>query len=171
VTNEPVIRDEQGRDAAAIRALHEQAFGGDGEAGLVEALRRANAVVMSLVAVVDGDVVGHVLFSPVVVESGNQARVVALAPMAVAPAVQRRGIGSRLVREGLNRCRTAGIGAVVVLGHARYYPRFGFAPASRFGLRCEYEVPDEVFMAIDLRDRALDAVSGLVRYHPAFAGL
>lgn len=166
---EAVIRDERAGDAAAIRAVHEQAFGASGEANLVEALRDANAVVVSLVAAVEGVVIGHVLFSPVEMERGDEARVVGLAPMAVSPAAQRRGIGSRLVREGLDRCRAAGVDAVVVLGHAAYYPRFGFVPASRFGLRCEYDVPDDVFMAIELRASALAAVSGLVRYHPAFA--
>lgn len=168
---EAVIRGEQAGDAAAIRAAHEQAFGASGEADLVEALRGADAIVVSLVAAVEGVVMGHVLFSPVEIERGDEAQVVGLAPMAVSPAAQRRGIGSRLVREGLDRCRAAGVDAVVVLGHAAYYPRFGFVPARRFGLRCEYDVPDDVFMAIELRAGALAAVSGLVRYHPAFAQL
>jgi putative acetyltransferase len=89
--------------------------------------------------------------------------------MAVAPQCQRRGIGSMLVQEGLNRCAARGLDGVVVLGHATYYPRFGFVPAERFGLRCEYDVPSEVFMALALPKRSLEGISGLVRYHAAFA--
>lgn len=92
-----------------------------------------------------------------------------LAPMAVMPAAQRRGIGSALIRSGLERCAQLGYSAVVVLGHPEYYPRFGFVPASRFGIGCEYEVPDEVFMALELEPGALTGMSGTIRYHPAFA--
>jgi putative acetyltransferase len=91
-----------------------------------------------------------------------------LAPMAVLPAHQRRGVGSSLVRAGLDVCRHRGVDAVVVLGHAAFYPRFGFQPASRFGIRSEYDVPDDVFMAIELRPGALAGPAGLVRYHAAF---
>lgn len=90
--------------------------------------------------------------------------------MAVLPACQRRGIGSALVREGLDRCRQLGAAAVVVLGHPTYYPRFGFGLASRVDLRCEYEVPDECFMVLELEPGALCGRSGIVRYHAAFAG-
>jgi len=98
-------------------------------------------------------------------------RLLGLAPMAVEPDSQKQGIGGRLVREGLALCRTAGADGVVVLGHAEYYPRFGFATAQRFGLRCEYDVPADAFMAIELHHRSLVGVSGLVRYHAAFAGV
>ena len=92
-----------------------------------------------------------------------------LAPMAVRPPKQRQGVGAALVREGLVQCRALGCDAVVVLGHPRYYPRFGFLTASRWGLRCEYDVPDEVFMALELRARSLAGKAGVIRYHPAFA--
>jgi putative acetyltransferase len=94
-----------------------------------------------------------------------------LAPMAVLPARQRQGIGSALVRDGLGRCRELGYEAVVVLGHPGYYPRFGFVPASRFGIGCEYDVPAEVFMALELVPGALRGKPGTIRYHPAFAEL
>ena len=92
-------------------------------------------------------------------------------PLAVLPERQRSGIGSELVRSGLERCKEIGYGAVVVLGHPGYYPRFGFVPASRFGLRYEFEVADDVFMAFELLPGYLDEQSGTVRYHDAFRGL
>lgn len=162
------IRPELSRDVNAVRILNERAFGGREEADIVEALHRAQAAVVALVAQAGAAVVGHILFSPVEVEEANGKRLVGLAPMAVAPNHQRRGIGSQLVREGLAHCRAAGVDGVVVLGHPEYYPRFGFLPAVQFGLRCEYDVPADVFMAIELTPGALGGVSGLVRYHDAF---
>ena len=167
---DPVVRIEQPADREIVRAVNEHAFGGREEADIVEALHRASAVVVALVAEVDAAVVGHILFSPVTVEDSNTP-MVGLAPMAVAPGNQKQGIGSVLVREGLARCRAAGVEGVVVLGHAEYYPRFGFVPAHRFGLRCEYDVPADVFMALELTPGALRGVSGLVRYHAAFASI
>jgi putative acetyltransferase len=165
------IRSEQAHDRDAVRLVNERAFGGCEEADIVEGLHRAQAALVSLVAEMGPDIVGHILFSPVVVEQSNGKRLIGLAPMAVAPDHQRKGIGSRLVREGLARCRTAGVDGVVVLGHAAYYPRFGFVPAVQFGLRCEYDVPAEVFMATELRPNGLGGVSGLVRYHEAFGAV
>lgn len=92
-----------------------------------------------------------------------------LAPMAVAPEHQRKGIGSALVRAGLDECKQLGFGAVVVLGHADYYPRFGFLSSARFGIGCEYEVPEEVFMVVELQAGFLDGASGKVKYHAAFS--
>ena len=91
--------------------------------------------------------------------------------MAVAPGNQRQGIGSALVRAGLDECKKLGFGAVVVLGHADYYPRFGFVPSTRFGIGCEYDVPEDVFMAMELQQGALRGVSGKVKYHPAFGSV
>ncbi len=163
------IRPETAADRAAVRAVNESAFGQREEADLVEALHRAGAATVALVAEIDGAVAGHILFSPVAVEPPAGRLLLGLAPMAVAPSRQRSGLGSRLVREGLERCRAAGAAGVVVLGHPEYYPRFGFVPARRLGLRCEYDVPPEVFMAQGLAPGGLSGVSGLVRYHPAFA--
>ena len=167
----PRIRPERPDDGAAVRLVNQLAFGGNEEADIVEGLHRAQAVVVSLVAEMGIDILGHILFSPVVVERANGKRLVGLAPMAVAPDHQKKGIGSRLVREGLARCGAAGVDGVVVLGHAEYYPRFGFVPAAQFGLRCEYDVPVDVFMALELTHDALGGVSGLVRYHAAFAAV
>lgn len=168
---EPVIRSERPDDRDTVRALNERAFGGREEADIVEALHRANAAVVALVAEVGAVLVGHILFSPVTVEHSDTPPLVGLAPMAVTPGYQKQGIGTVLVREGLARCRTAGVEGVVVLGHADYYPRFGFVPAQQFGLRCEYDVPADAFMALELTQGALRGVSGLVRYHSAFAAV
>ena len=168
------IRAERAEDAAAVRRVNELAFGGAEEAGLVDALRGAADPHVSLVATEGGEIVGHIFFSPVslVSEDGTEdSRFAAmgLAPMAVLPEHQRRGVGSELVRAGLDECRRMGLGVVVVLGHPEYYPRFGFRPASRAGLRCEYPVPDDTFMVVELRPGALAGRRGLVKYHPAFA--
>lgn len=170
IGGEPLILREEARgDRAAIAAVIDAAFGQPGEAALVEALRAAGALTLSLVAVADDEIVGHVAFSPVTIDDGSAA--IGLAPMAVAPGWQRRGVGVRLIEEGLARLRAGGQRAVVVLGHPEYYPRFGFVPASRFGLRCEYDAPDEAFMALELVPGSLAGVSGLVRYRPEFAAV
>lgn len=166
-----LIRPEQSHDRDAVRLVNERAFGGHEEADLVEALHRAQAAVVALVAEIGAEVVGHILFSPVTVEHSRGQRLLGLAPMAVEPGYQKQGVGSLLVRQGLALCRTAGADGVVVLGHAEYYPRFGFATAQRFSLRCEYDVPADAFMAIELHHGSLVGVSGLVRYHAAFAGV
>jgi len=166
------IRRETAADVAAVAALNRAAFARTEEADLVDRLRAAGRAAASLVAVRDGAVLGHILFSRVSIEpAGLDLRPLGLAPMAVRPDEQRTGIGSALVWAGLAACRAAGAGAVVVLGHAEYYPRFGFLPASRFGLRCEYAVPDEVFMARELAAGALAGAYGLVRYAPEFAAV
>jgi putative acetyltransferase len=165
------IRAELPEDHLAVRQVNERAFGRVSEAGLVDALRASATPLLSLVAEQEGEVVGHLLFSPVTVETGRAAGMgllLGLAPVAVLPEWQNQGVGSLLVREGLQACRKLGATAVVVLGHPEFYPRFGFVPASRFGLSCEYPVPDDVFMAQELVPGAL-AEPGLVRYHPAFA--
>lgn len=94
-----------------------------------------------------------------------------LAPMAVLPSHQRRGIGSALVRAGLQHCRQLGIGAVAVLGHPDYYPRFGFRPSTRFGISSEYDAPAEAFMVLELQEGYLAGRSGVIRFHPAFRGV
>ncbi len=166
-----LIRLESAADQAAIRALNQAAFETSAEADLVDALRRDARPFISLVAL-DGDtLVGQIAFSPARLDSDPGLRIAGLGPMAVLPERQREGIGGALVEAGLAQCRAAGFAAVIVLGHADYYPRFGFEPASRFGLDCEYDVPDEVFMALELEAGALAGRGGRVRYHPAFASV
>ena len=162
------IRPERPADIAAIAALNRAAFETGLEADLVDALRGQAEPIVSLVAEEGGAIVGHILFTPVTLSGHHDVKVMGLAPMAVLPASQRRGIGSALVRAGLERCRQLPAAAVVVLGHAAYYPRFGFVPASRFGIACEYDVPDDVFMALELEPRSLHGKPGTIRYHRAF---
>lgn len=167
----PTIRDESPADAATIRDVVLRAFAQPAEADLVDALRRAGKATISLVAEVDGRVVGHVLFSPVTLAEAPHAPFASgLAPLAVAPEHQRTGIGSALVRAGLTRCRAAGHAYVVVLGSAAYYGRFGFVDAARYGLHSEYVVPPGVFQVIELAPGALLGRRGLVRYADEFAG-
>ena len=166
-----IVRAEQSGDVEAIRRVNLSAFEGPLEADLVDALRLRAHPLVSLVAVIDDEIVGHIMFSPMTFAAGPDLPVMGLAPMAVVPDCQRQGLGSRLVEAGLEACRQAGVVAVMVLGHAAYYPRFGFRPASTFDLRSEYDVPDEIFMALELTPGALEDRSGMVRYHPAFAGV
>jgi len=163
------VRAEAAGDAPAIRAVNVAAFGRAAEADLVEALRHTGALAVSCVAEADGVVVGHLALSAVTLGADRgKARVLGLGPMAVAPERQRTGIGTALVRDALARALTAGWTAAVVLGHPAYYPRFGFRPASTFGIGCRYDVPDGAFMAIELAHGSLAGTSGTVEYHPAF---
>jgi putative acetyltransferase len=143
------------------------AFESPAEANLVDALRDQSDVI-SIVAEQDGHVLGHILFSPVRLTGADGLRAMGLAPMAVVPERQRTGIGSALIREGLAHCQRQSVDAVFVVGHPEYYPRFGFRPASAFGITCEFEVPDEVFMTLELAPGALKGTPGRVFYHQAF---
>jgi putative acetyltransferase len=163
-----VVRVEQPGDAVGIRETNELAFESPLEAGLVDALRSAKDY-LSLVATLDEQVVGHILFTPVTLEPSVDLRIAGLAPMAVRPEHQRRGVGGKLIRAGLDECRRSGYSAVVVLGHPEYYPRFGFVPAHTFGLTCEFPSPPEAFMAIELDAGALSGIGGVVHYLPQFA--
>lgn len=164
------IRDETPGDFDTVRIIINDAFETPDEAKLVASLRALASPLISLVAEESESVVGHIMFSPVTID-GSDSLVFGLAPMAVAPARQHEGIGSALVREGMERCRALGAAGVVVLGHSAYYPRFGFRSASEFGLSSEYDVPDDVFMALELSAGGFDVDRGRVRYHPAFNAL
>jgi len=165
-----LVREEMASDVPSIRHLNEEAFGQRAEADIVDKLRVSCDRLLSLVAVRNGRIVGHILFSPVVLESESGDRNgMGLGPMAVLPSLQRQGIGSRLVEEGLARMRWAGCPFVVVLGHHDYYPRFGFERASRYGVRCQWEgVPDEAFMIMVNEEGAIPAEGGLIRYRQEF---
>lgn len=163
-----LIRDEREADHAAVFSLNATAFPTDAEARLVDALRTRAHPTISLVAEdEEGIVVGHILFSPVTLREHPDRFLMGLAPMAVLPERQRSGIGSALVQAGLKSCATLGVGAVVVLGHPDYYPKFGFVPSVGFGVVSTYDVPPEFFMALELKHCSLDG-GGTVVYHAAF---
>ena len=163
------IRPERPADIPGIRAVNERAFGQPDEAALVDAVRARGERRISLVAVVAERLVGHVLFTPVTIQGPDCVHeAVGLAPMAVDPDYQRRGIGSRLVVQGLDRCRESGYRIAVVLGHPSYYPRFGFVPARRHGIRFELDVPDEVFMVVELEPGVLAGCTGVASYAKEF---
>ena len=159
------IRRETPEDVAPIRYVNEQAFGQNGEAELVEKLRNRAVLTISLVAVRENKVVGHIAFSPVAIESKYSSFE---APMAVLPAYQGKGIGSQLVQAGLEECRRLGHEIAVVLGHPDYYPRFGFIPAKARGIDCEFEAPDEAWMVLELQEGALTGKSGTVKFQSEF---
>jgi putative acetyltransferase len=164
------IREEQPEDYTEIRRLNEQAFDQPLEARLVDLLRTNNAILLSLVAIADRQIVGHILFSPVQLESGESVLEGAgLGPMSVLPDFQRMGIGSRLIEEGIRGIRQMGFPFIVVLGHPNYYPRFGFDPASRYGVTCQWEVPDGVFMVMPFDPARFEGCGGLVRYRDEFS--
>ena len=163
-----IIRPERPEDSSQIRHVNELAFGQPAEADLVDKLRKTCAEALSLVAEDGGAVVGHILFTPVVVE-GRLGSGMGLAPMAVLPARQRQGIGSQLVRRGLDILRERGCPFVVVVGHPEYYPRFGFEPASKHGLVSQWEgMPDAAFMVLVLNGHAMVGASGVARYRDEF---
>lgn len=165
-----IIRTEKAGDEAAIRCVVEAAFGQSAEADLVDALRTAGNATISLIAEEDGEIVGHILFSPMRFDPENQSlRLLGLAPLAVSPSRQRSGIGSALIRKGLELSGQSGYDAVFVLGHPEYYPKFGFERASRFGIRSVYDVRDEAFMALELKPASLSGHTGTVHYTEEFS--
>jgi putative acetyltransferase len=163
------IRPERPEDSSSIRHVNELAFGQRAEADLVEKLRQACGDALSLVAE-DGAIVGHILFTPVVVEdTGKHFLGMGLAPMAVLPDRQRQGIGSQLVRRGLDILRERGCPFVVVVGHPEYYPRFGFEAASKHGLVSQWQdIPDAAFMVLVLDVHAMAGASGVAKYRDEF---
>ncbi|PTN38938.1 GNAT family N-acetyltransferase [Desulfonatronum sp. SC1] len=162
------IRKEDPRDQKAVHRLNLAAFENGPEAALVDALRASCSEYLAFVAEEDGVVIGHILFTPVTVD-GSDAVGMGLAPMAVLPSHQRKGVGSRLVRHGLDHLRRTGCPFVIVLGHPEYYPRFGFEPASKYRLVSQWEgVPDEAFMVAVLNADALPKAGGTARYRDEF---
>ncbi len=160
------IRNEERKDIGQVREVLCAAFPTNAESKLVDALRTNGKAILSLVAVSDDQVLGHILFSPVSITPPVAAKGFGLAPVAVHPDAQSQGIGSRLIHEGLRRCKELDYAYCVVLGNPKYYQRFGFEKASRFGIQNEYGV-DEEFMLIWFSQQT--AVQGTVKYAPEFA--
>ena len=164
------VRAEDQADRQAIHAVLTVSFPTEGEARLVDALRAAGRLSISLVAEEGGEVVGHVAFSPIHVADADGGDGLGLGPVAVLPAFRRRGIADRLVREGLEVAERRGHGLVVVLGDPHYYGRFGFRPASGWELHDEFG-GGAAFQALELRSGAIPSGGGLVRYDPEFSAL
>lgn len=164
------IRNETPADIDAIRHVTHEAFDHRAaEAKLVDLLRERGELTLSLVAEDAGEVIAHVAFSPMTIDDAPASfKALGLGPVAVLPAHQRKGIGSALIREALAQCAAMGCDAVLLLGHIEYYPRFGFKPASTFGISGDYSAGDH-FMALPLRAGALDGVHGKAQYVRAFA--
>ncbi len=160
-------------EAASLLSLWRKAEATVGVTDTVEDIQRviSHSAAIVLVAEQAGQPVGHILFSPVTLTGQVDLALMGLAPMAVVPEQQNTGIGSALVEAGLEACRDKGICAVVVLGHPSYYPRFGFAPASGYDIDSDYDVPDEIFMALELETGALANRAGRICYHPVFESL
>ncbi len=166
-----IIRPEKKKDYKAIHKVNELAFGGRGEADLIDDLRKIDSFIpeLSLVAIQNKEIIGHILFSPIVIKSKKRVTsALTLAPMAVIPEFQNKGIGSKLVLRGLEDCRRHGHKIVVVIGHPEYYPRFGFLPARDRGLNAPFPVPDEAFMVLELVPGALKGAQGEVIFPPPF---
>jgi putative acetyltransferase len=166
-----IIRQENPEDISAVCHVNKQAFGGPHEAALGDALRKAARAFVSLVSVKNDQFVGHISFSPAMIEGGPVGSAMRLAPTAVLPECQQRGIGSQLLRAGQEDCRRLGCEIVVVLRHPEYCPRFGFIPAHKKGWRCEYEVAEGAFMVAELKAGALNRMNELVKYHEAFSSI
>ena len=160
------IREERSDDVVAVREVNRRAFGQDQESNIVDALRTNGGALLSLVATVNGQVAGHIMYSPLTVAENVHG--VALGPMAVVPEYQRQEIGTKLIEAGNRKMKEAGYPFIVVVGHAEYYPRFGFRPASEYGIKCEWDVPDKVFMLLVVNEAKMQA-SGLAKYRHEFS--
>ena len=166
------IRKEKDSDKEKIWEVNAEAFESEAEANLVNALRDSGISFISLVAEEDREIVAHILFTPVEL-IGDQSclKLMGLAPMAVLTKLQKKNIGSQLVKTGIEKCSTQGYDAVVVLGHPEYYPKFGFMPSIKFGIKSEYDVPDEAFMVLELKKDSLKDKYGVIKYHTAFGSV
>lgn len=172
------IRFERAGDEAAIGDVIRQAFescelGYNGEAELADRIRTEEAASISLVAESESQVVGHILFSPATIEwDGQTAAGLGLAPVSVLPDFQRQGIGAQLINEAMALVAEASHEFVIVLGHPEYYPKFGFAPAARSNIACEFEgVPEEAFLIRWFSEPPIQAGRGIAKYHSAFSNL
>jgi predicted N-acetyltransferase YhbS len=174
-----IIRKENTFDHNWVIELTEKAFetleiSDHNEGRLVDKLRKASTFIdeLSLVAEVNGQVVGHILFTPVEIDNGHQKfQSLVLAPVSVLPEFQKMGIGGQLILAGHHKAKELGFQSAILLGHPGYYPRFGYKPASGWGIKTHYELPsDDVFMAIELTENGLYGVSGMVIFPPEFAG-
>jgi putative acetyltransferase len=160
------IRKEKPSDILTIRDVNKRAFEQDQEANIVDALRSNQAVLLSLVATLNGQVVGHIMYSPLEIGEFKGA---GLGPMAVLPQYQRQGIGAKLIEAGNRQLKESGYPFIVVVGHANYYPKFGFKPARSLGITCQWDVPDDVFLLLELDPEKVRSISGMAKYRDEFS--
>ncbi len=166
------IRPETPSDYPAITEVNDLAFGQPAEGKLVEDLRKNPKFVteLSFVAETNEEIVGHILFFPIVIRSvaGKEKETISLAPLAVRPEFQKQGIGGKLIRKGLKACRQLGYDSVIVFGHPEYYPKFGFRPAGTWNIKDTFGAPAEAFMALELKEGGLEGASGIVELPEEF---
>lgn len=163
------IRPETDADLTTVYHVNAQGFGREKEAEFVNHLRDHRGITLSLVAEYNGLLVGHALFSPVRIEpNGSVFNSVALAPLAILPEYQRQGIGSRLVQEGIEKIRFLGHDIIFLVGHPKYYPRFGFVKAKTRGFHCEFDVPDEAWMLLETVNNSYEKLERTVYSRPEF---
>ena len=166
------IRQENKGDYNEVFEVNKLAFGQDNEANLVDLLRKSNSFIpeLSLVAILDNKIVGHILFTKIQIENEDKSKTesLALAPMADRPEFQNKGIGGQLIKHGLEKARELQHKSVIVLGHEHYYPKFGFVPADKWNIKSPYDVPRNAFMALELVTDGLKNANGLVKYPKEF---
>lgn len=165
-----IVRKEEEKDYSKVYNVNKLAFKQENESKLIEKIRKGKNFVpeLSIVAEVDNQIVGHILFSKIKIVGDSVYESLALAPMAVIPEFQKQGIGSLLIRKGIETAKKLGFDSIIVLGHKEYYPKFGFQPVSKWKIKCPFDVPDEVFMAIELTEGALKGKFGVVKYPDEF---
>jgi putative acetyltransferase len=173
MTEQITIRRETQDDFKDIFEVNHIAFGQDNEAKLVDALRNNQTAFvpeLSIVATDNNKIVGHILLTKINIkdDKGNLNESLGLAPMAVRPELQKSGIGGQLIRKGLEVAKELGFKSVIVLGHEHYYPKFGFQPADKWSIKAPFDVPSNVFMAIELVTDGLKNISGTVLYPKEF---
>ena len=164
------IRKEEEKDHKQIYEVNKLAFQQENESKLIEKIRKSENFIpeLSIVAEIDNRIVGHILFSKIKIIGDSDYESLALAPMAVIPEFQKRGIGSELIKKGIDKAKELGFDSIIVLGHKEYYPKFGFQRASKWNIKCPFEVPDDVFMAIELTEKAFEGKAGTVKYPDEF---
>jgi len=168
------IRQEMAQDYPAVYALNLAAFGRKDEARLTDRLRLSEAFIpeLSLVATIDDKVVGYILFSKIsIVDGERDITSLSLAPMSVIPEMQRQGIGTRLIQYGLGKAKDAGYKSVIVLGHQKYYPKFGFVPTTKWLIKPPFNIPQNAFMGLELVENGLKGISGTVKYSKEFSNI
>ncbi|OQX99213.1 MAG: GNAT family N-acetyltransferase [Bacteroidetes bacterium 4572_128] len=169
------IRKEKETDFSKVYELNILAFEEKEEAVLVDHLRKNDEFnpQLSLVATLNDEIIGHILFTKIKIidDNRNESESLALAPMAVSPKYQKKGIGGKLINAGLKKAKELKFKSVIVLGHEHYYPKFGFVPTTRWNIKCPFEVPDNVFMGLELVENGLKNVTGVVQYMKEFDGV